>query len=93
LESHADCANQRIYAPGGLTGTGIRYVPVQPPSTEDWRAKQHDLETLGWPFLVAVVDEELIGYAYVMSWRSKPVAQHRLHARTQQQSKPRIRSL
>ncbi len=28
LESFADCANQRIEAPGRLTGTGIRYVPV-----------------------------------------------------------------
>jgi predicted RecB family nuclease len=29
LESFADCANQRIDAPGELTGTGIRYVPVK----------------------------------------------------------------
>jgi len=28
LESFADCANQGIEAPGSLTGTGIRYVPV-----------------------------------------------------------------
>jgi predicted RecB family nuclease len=28
LESFADCANQGIEAPGELTGTGIRYVPV-----------------------------------------------------------------
>jgi predicted RecB family nuclease len=28
LESFADCANQRIDAPGELTGTGIRYVPI-----------------------------------------------------------------
>jgi predicted RecB family nuclease len=28
LESFADCASQRIEAPGRLTGTGIRYVPV-----------------------------------------------------------------
>ena len=28
LESFADCANQRIDAPGELTGTGVRYVPV-----------------------------------------------------------------
>ena len=47
LESHAGCANQRIDAPGELTGTGVRYVPVEPPSTEDWRAKQHDLRDPG----------------------------------------------
>jgi uncharacterized protein len=28
LESFSDCANQRVDAPGLLTGTGIRYVPV-----------------------------------------------------------------
>jgi len=28
LESAAECANQRIDAPGLLTGTGVRYVPV-----------------------------------------------------------------
>jgi len=28
LKSFADCANQGIEAPGSLTGTGIRYVPV-----------------------------------------------------------------
>jgi L-amino acid N-acyltransferase YncA len=45
---------------------------LQPPSVEDWRAKQRELEAAGWPFLVAVVEEELIGYAYVTPWRSKP---------------------
>ncbi len=29
LESFADCADQRIEAPGRLTGTGVRYVPVE----------------------------------------------------------------
>jgi hypothetical protein len=29
LESFADCANQCVDAPGELTGTGIRYVPVK----------------------------------------------------------------
>ena len=28
LESYADCARQRIDAPGALTGTGVRYLPV-----------------------------------------------------------------
>ena len=28
LESFSDCANQRIEAPGRLTGTGVRYMPV-----------------------------------------------------------------
>jgi L-amino acid N-acyltransferase YncA len=45
---------------------------LQPPSVEDWHEKQRELEAAGWPFLVAVVGEELIGYAYVTPWRSKP---------------------
>jgi phosphinothricin acetyltransferase len=49
---------------------------LQPPSIEDWHEKQRDLEALGWPFLVALVDEELIGYAYVTPWRSKPAYRH-----------------
>jgi superfamily I DNA and/or RNA helicase len=28
LDSFADCAEQRIDAPGRLTGTGVRYIPV-----------------------------------------------------------------
>jgi L-amino acid N-acyltransferase YncA len=49
---------------------------LQPLSVEDWHEKQRDLEALGWPFLVAIVDEELIGYAYVTPWRSKPAYRH-----------------
>jgi L-amino acid N-acyltransferase YncA len=49
---------------------------LQPPPVDVWRAKRRELETLGWPFLVAVVEEELIGYAYVMPWKSKPAYRH-----------------
>lgn len=49
---------------------------LQPPSIEDWREKQRELEASGWPFLVAIVGEELIGYAYVTPWRSKPAYRH-----------------
>jgi L-amino acid N-acyltransferase YncA len=53
-----------------VTDTLITFE-LHPPCAEDWRAKQHDLEILGWPFLVAVLDKELIGCAYVMPWRSQ----------------------
>ena len=49
---------------------------LQPPSVQNWSAKQRDLETLGWPFLVAVIDNQLVGYAYVVPWRSKPAYLH-----------------
>jgi L-amino acid N-acyltransferase YncA len=49
---------------------------LQPPSVQQWHEKQRELEAAGWPFLVAVVGEDLIGYAYVTPWRSKPAYRH-----------------
>jgi len=49
---------------------------LQPPSVQEWREKQRELEAAGWPFLVAVVGDEIIGYAYVVPWRSKPAYRH-----------------
>ncbi len=54
-----------------VTDTVITFE-LQPPSTQDWREKQRDLEASGWPFLVAILDGQVIGYAYVTPWRSKP---------------------
>jgi phosphinothricin acetyltransferase len=45
---------------------------LDPPSVADWSEKRSDLEASGWPFLVAVVDGHVIGYAYVAAWRHKP---------------------
>jgi phosphinothricin acetyltransferase len=47
-----------------------------PPSAEDWCAKLRDLELLGWPFLVATIDSQVVGYAYVTAWRPKPAYRH-----------------
>ena len=44
LESFADCANQRIDAPGRLTGTGVRYVPVA--HEGNTRASPEEAETI-----------------------------------------------
>lgn len=45
---------------------------LDPPSVADWSEKRSDLEALGWPFLVAVLNGHVIGYAYVAAWRHKP---------------------
>jgi L-amino acid N-acyltransferase YncA len=58
-----------------VTGTLISFE-LEPPSTQDWTDKQRDLHTAGWPFLVATVDEEVIGYAYVAAWRTQPAYRH-----------------
>ena len=44
LESFSDCANQRIEAPGRLTGTGIRYVPVE--HEGNTRESQEEADTI-----------------------------------------------
>ncbi len=49
---------------------------VLPPSTQDWCEKLFDLELLRWPFLVAIVDGQVVGYAYVMAWSPKPAYRH-----------------
>jgi L-amino acid N-acyltransferase YncA len=49
---------------------------VRPPSRKDWCGKLRDLGLSGWPFLVATVDSQVVGYAYVMAWRPKPAYRH-----------------
>jgi L-amino acid N-acyltransferase YncA len=49
---------------------------VLPPSTQAWCGKLRDLGLSGWPFLVATVDGQVVGYAYVMAWRPKPAYRH-----------------
>jgi L-amino acid N-acyltransferase YncA len=49
---------------------------VRPPSPQDWCGKLRDLELLGWPFLVAIVNGQVVGYAYVVAWRPKPAYRH-----------------
>jgi phosphinothricin acetyltransferase len=47
-----------------------------PPTEADWRAKAEDLESRGLPFLVAEIDGEIAGYAYVSQYRPKPAYRH-----------------
>ena len=42
----------------------------------EWARLLVHLEDLGLPFLVAVADEEVAGYAYASPWRSKPAYRH-----------------
>jgi phosphinothricin acetyltransferase len=42
------------------------------PTGDAWRRRLADLAERGLPFLVAEVDGELAGYAYVSPWRPKP---------------------
>jgi L-amino acid N-acyltransferase YncA len=42
------------------------------PGAGDWAAKIAGSAAAGWPFLVAVEDGEVIGFAYVATWRDRP---------------------
>jgi L-amino acid N-acyltransferase YncA len=46
------------------------------PTVDDWQRRLDDLTTQGLPFLVARIDGETVGYAYVSPWRPKPAYRH-----------------
>ncbi|MFI0463365.1 GNAT family N-acetyltransferase [Saccharopolyspora sp. 5N102] len=47
-----------------------------PPTAQDWRGKIGAIARDGWPFLVATLEDDLVGYAYVSPWRPKPAYRH-----------------
>lgn len=48
----------------------------EPPASRDWCAKVRATAEAGWPFLVATLAGELVGYAYVGPWRPQPAYHH-----------------
>jgi phosphinothricin acetyltransferase len=58
-----------IYAHHVLTGTAS--YDLEPPSTEDTRAKIRRIIAAGWPFLVADEAGEPVGYAYATQLRDR----------------------
>jgi superfamily I DNA and/or RNA helicase len=66
LESFADCANQGIEAPGRLTGTGIRYVPV----THEGNTRESPEET---KTIAGLVDDLLKGQYFQTDGASGPL--------------------
>ncbi|MFE6970267.1 GNAT family N-acetyltransferase [Isoptericola sp. NPDC057653] len=53
-----------------VSGTAVTF-DEQPPDLTVWRQRLADLAARGLPFLVAEVDGEVVGYAYVSPWRPK----------------------
>jgi uncharacterized protein len=66
LESFSDCANQRIEAPGRLTGTGIRYVPVA--HEGNTRESPEEAETIA-----GLIDDLLKGQYFRTNGTSGPL--------------------
>jgi L-amino acid N-acyltransferase YncA len=59
-----------IYAHHVLTGTGT--FEVDPPSLDDMRGRRADVLSKGLPWLVAIEDEAVIGYAYCNWFKPRP---------------------
>jgi phosphinothricin acetyltransferase len=67
-ESDAE-AIAAIYAHHVLYGTAS--YEIDPPSVEDTLTKIRYVRTAGWPFIVAEVEGEVAGYAYVTQFRDR----------------------
>ncbi|SEG91318.1 phosphinothricin acetyltransferase [Nonomuraea solani] len=60
-----------------VTGT-VATFDEKPLTVADWRAKAGAIADAGLPFLVAELDGEVAGYAYVAQYRPKPAYRHTL---------------
>jgi len=58
-----------IYAHHVLTGTAS--FDTEPRSLAVWQKKLAEIDESGWPFLVAVEDAQVIGYAYATQFRDR----------------------
>lgn len=59
-----------LYAHHVLHGTAS--YEIEPPSVDDTLAKIRRITGAGWPFLVAVSEGEVAGYAYATQFRDRP---------------------
>jgi L-amino acid N-acyltransferase YncA len=59
-----------IYAHHVLTGTGT--FEVDPPSLDDMRGRRDDVLSKGLPWLVAVQNDVVVGYAYCNWFKPRP---------------------
>lgn len=58
-----------------VTGSVITFEQT-PPTADHWRDVHAGLIDRGLPFLVATIDAQVAGYAYVAPWRTKPAYRH-----------------
>ena len=62
-------AIQAIYAEAVLTGTAS--FELDPPSVEEMRARWQKITAEGYPYVVATIDDALVGYAYAGAYRPR----------------------
>ena len=49
---------------------------ITPPDTEEMTSRWRHITDMGLPYLVAELDGDIVGYAYVSSYRSRPAYSH-----------------
>jgi phosphinothricin acetyltransferase len=69
--TEADIASlQAIYAHHVLNG--IASFEIEPPDLDEMRRRRQAVVELGFPYLVAVIDGAIVGYAYAGPYRARP---------------------
>jgi phosphinothricin acetyltransferase len=63
-----------IYAHHVLTG--VATFEVDPPDADEMQRRFHSVSDRGLPFLTALLDEEVVGYAYCAPWKARPAYRH-----------------
>ncbi len=63
-----------IYAPY-VTDTVVTFE-LDPPTVAAWQERYDAVAAAGLPFLVAVVDGVVVGYAYASPWKPRPAYRH-----------------
>jgi phosphinothricin acetyltransferase len=52
--------------------TGVATFEVTPPDLTEWRRRLQSTRAGGLPFVVAVLEGRVVGYAYCTPWKSRP---------------------
>jgi phosphinothricin acetyltransferase len=56
--------------------TGVATFEVDPPDEDEMLRRFLSVADLGLPFLTAVLDDEVVGYAYCAPWKARPAYRH-----------------
>ncbi len=64
----------RIFA--HYVATTATTFETEPRNADQWRTLWATLREAGWPHLVGVRDDQVVGFAYISPWRAKPAYRH-----------------
>jgi phosphinothricin acetyltransferase len=56
--------------------TGVATFELTPPDNTEWQLRLQTVAGYGLPFLTAVLDGEIAGYAYCAPWKARPAYRH-----------------